>query len=156
MATYSERANAWQLLLLVHRELNRVLGRELTTRFGLTLPFYEALFYINNAGEPGLQIGQLAESLALEASTATRFVDRMEKSRLVRRRQGTIDRRATYVVLTRRGRTSFEDMRTAYEEVISERFAGLLSAEEGRSLNRALDRVLAAARSNGTGERETL
>lgn len=146
MTAYSDQLNAWQLILLVHRELNRSLSVELERRLGLSLPFYEVLFYVSNAGEAGLRIGQLADSLALEPSSATRLIDRMEQARLVRRRRGTIDRRATYVVLAKLGEKVLAEARARYVELIGVRFAAHLSQEEAQTLNQALDRVLAAAR----------
>ena len=68
------------------------------TPFGLTPPQY----FVFNAlcmGD-GVSFGELAERVALDTSTLTGIVDRMEGNELVERRQNPEDRRSVQVFLT--------------------------------------------------------
>jgi DNA-binding MarR family transcriptional regulator len=51
----------------------------------------------------GLRIGELADRVGVDDTTATRMADRLEELGLVERRHAAEDRRATVVTLTPRG-----------------------------------------------------
>jgi DNA-binding MarR family transcriptional regulator len=51
----------------------------------------------------GLRIGDLAAAMAIEETTATRLVDRLETMGVAKRRRGADDRRVTVVALTPKG-----------------------------------------------------
>lgn len=73
---------------------------------GITYPQYLVL---NVLGEDkDLTIGAIAERLALEPSTITPAVKRMESAGLVERRRGTKDERQVHVCLTETGKALFE------------------------------------------------
>jgi DNA-binding MarR family transcriptional regulator len=57
------------------------------------------------ADAASVRIGELAEHVGIDETTATRLVDRLEHMGLVERRDAIGDRRATLVVLTRSGKT---------------------------------------------------
>ena len=68
---------------------------------GLTYPQYLILLALWD--EDGLGVGALAERLALEPSTVTPLVKRLEAAGLVRRQRDTADERRVYVHLTADG-----------------------------------------------------
>jgi DNA-binding MarR family transcriptional regulator len=76
----------------------------------LTLPQWRALVLVG--GSPGSRIGELATSLGVSLPSASRLVRRMERSGLVLTARDEIDRRATNVVLTDRGRVVVSAVRT--------------------------------------------
>jgi len=92
--------------------------------------------------EPGrpIPMGQLAETLACDASNVTGLVDRLESRGLVRRRASEEDRRVKVLELTPTGvrlRTLLVDRMTAPPATLRR-----LSVAEQRSLVRILARLL--------------
>src|SRR5579864_4453107 len=88
------------------RELGSILaGRRLVASLGggsqLTPTKLRALDLLSESG--GLRIGDLAAGMAVDETTATRLVDRLEAMDVASRRRDPADRRATEVVLTRAG-----------------------------------------------------
>ena len=87
-----------------------------------------------------LPMGQLAETLACDASNVTGLVDRLESRGLVRRLPSTADRRVKVLVLTRTGsrlRALLLDRMTAPPAALER-----LSPREQRALERILTRLL--------------
>jgi DNA-binding MarR family transcriptional regulator len=92
--------------------------------------------------EPGhsIPMGQLAETLACDASNVTGLVDRLESRGLVRRRPSDADRRVKVLDLTPSGarlRTLLLDRICSPPSTL-----GRLSAREQRALVRLLKRLL--------------
>jgi DNA-binding MarR family transcriptional regulator len=87
-----------------------------------------------------IPMGQLAGTLACDASNVTGLVDRLESRGLVRRRLSKEDRRVKVLELTAEGarlRTLFLDRMTAPPPSL-----GRLSVQEQRTLVRILARLL--------------
>jgi DNA-binding MarR family transcriptional regulator len=70
---------------------------------GITYPQYLVLSALGE--EDGLTIGAIANRLALESSTVTPLVKRLEQARLVNRQRSQVDERHVQVRLTDAGRT---------------------------------------------------
>ncbi len=86
-------------------------------------------------------MGQIAESLACDASNVTGLVDRLESRGLVRRQASAGDRRIKVLELTEAGarlRSVVMERMTKPPEIL-----GRLSLEEQRELVRILKRLLA-------------
>ena len=70
----------------------------------------------------GLRIGELAERVGVDETTATRLADRLEEDGLAERRRDAADRRVTVVALTKEGRrlarAMAEQRRRFFEEVL--------------------------------------
>jgi DNA-binding MarR family transcriptional regulator len=90
--------------------------------------------------ERPIPMGQLAETLACDASNVTGLVDRLESRGLVRRRPSETDRRVKVLYLT----TSGSKLRALLVERMTAPPATLerLSAREQRELVRILSRLL--------------
>ena len=96
---------------------------------GLTLAEYEVLAIISDAGDDGLRMQELAETLHLSPSGVTRRVDGMVRQGLVVRRQCSDDRRGSYAMLTDDGwnrlreaaPTHVRGVRTHFVDRLSER-----------------------------------
>jgi DNA-binding MarR family transcriptional regulator len=98
------------------------------------------LLHLIEPGRP-LPMGQLAETLACDASNVTGLVDRLESRGLVRRRPSAADRRVKVLVLTPTG----SRLRGQLLERMTTPPATLerLSAREQQMLVRILTRLLA-------------
>ena len=101
--TEDDIAAATEALLMASRALVGIAARSLAGVNGITLPQYRALVVLTRPFV--VTVGDLAESLDIHPSTATRLCDRLERKGLARRRPGiSTDRRLTPVVLTAKGR----------------------------------------------------
>jgi DNA-binding MarR family transcriptional regulator len=91
--------------------------------------------------EDGLRMSELAGRASLSKQAMTTLVAAVERAGLVKRQQDPADRRATRVLLTRRGR----DLRPVAEGVLrdlNERAARSLTEAERRTLRRTLRKVM--------------
>jgi DNA-binding MarR family transcriptional regulator len=93
-------------LLVASRALVAVAARSLADIDDITLPQYRALIVLRN--HPGIAVTDLAEALDVHPSTATRLCDRLARKQLIRRAQGTQDRRSTELHLAADGRRLIE------------------------------------------------
>jgi DNA-binding MarR family transcriptional regulator len=98
----AELATCWRELgtILASRRLHASLHPELGAK--LTPSKVRALALIGESG--GLRIGELADRVGVDDTTATRMVDRLEELGVAERRGAEGDRRATLVGLTDEGR----------------------------------------------------
>jgi DNA-binding MarR family transcriptional regulator len=129
--------DAWQLLtqlFFAHRANLPTLAAELQLS-----PAQCHVLHLIEPGRP-IPMGQLAETLACDASNVTGLVDRIESRGLVRRRASEGDRRVKVLELTPTGarlRTLLLDRMTAPPATLRR-----LSVAEQRSLVRILARLL--------------
>ena len=91
---------------MASRALVAVAARSLADIDDITLPQYRALIVLRN--HPGIAVTDLAEALDVHPSTATRLCDRLARKQLIRRAQGTQDRRSTELHLAAAGRRLIE------------------------------------------------
>ena len=87
---------------------------------------------------------QLAESMVLSRSAATRFIDRMESAGLVERIQCLTDGRGTFVQLSPGGRKRLDRARPIHTRVIEEHFASQVSSHELATVQRVMTRLAGA------------
>jgi DNA-binding MarR family transcriptional regulator len=98
----AELSTCWRELgtLLASRRLHASLHPELGSK--LTPSKLRALALISESG--GLRIGELADRVGVDDTTATRMVDRLEELNFAERGGAEGDRRATQVQLTTEGK----------------------------------------------------
>ncbi len=100
--------------------------------FGATGPQWRALGAINRT--PGITQAALAAWLEVEAITAGRMVDRLEKAKLVERRADPADRRAWRLYLTPMAAPLMEQLQTCADTLIAETLGGISDAEHAHLL----------------------
>jgi DNA-binding MarR family transcriptional regulator len=133
----SDVCEAWQLLVrffFAQRAHLPTLAAELDLS-----PAQCHVLHLIEPGRP-LPMGQLAETLACDASNVTGLVDRLESRGLVRRRPSAADRRVRVLDLTPTGsrlRAILLDRMTTPPATL-----GRLSLREQRALVRILTRLL--------------
>lgn len=108
--------------------------------FGVTGPQWRALAAIRR--NPGTNQQALASWLEVEAITAARMIDRLEKLGLVQRHDDPADRRRWRLLLTPAADDLMEQMAGCAEHVIADAVAGLSEAEQ-QQLLALLERVRA-------------
>lgn len=89
------------LLTQAQGKVNNIF-RENLSQYGITPAQYVVLYYLWE--EDGLSPSQLSQLCALDASTITGLLTRMEKSDLIERRHSRNDRRGVHVFLSGKGR----------------------------------------------------
>jgi DNA-binding MarR family transcriptional regulator len=104
-------------------------------RFGLRRSTYSSLVVID--ANPGLNQGQLADSLAIERPNIVRIIDQLEAAKLVRRTRSAEDRRAYALQVTAKGSALQRQASQALADLDRVFWEGL-SDEDIRSLNRSL------------------
>jgi DNA-binding MarR family transcriptional regulator len=135
---------AWRQLLTVNRRVVDRLAKEMEDETRLPLAWYEVLLYLEEADEGRLRMHELADSLLLSRSAATRFVDRMERAGLLHRMSCTTDGRGTFVEATEAGRAAFAAAAPIHLRGIAEHFARHVARDEAAVLGEVLSRIAAA------------
>jgi DNA-binding MarR family transcriptional regulator len=134
----TQACEAWKLLMKLFFTQRADLPT-LAAEFDLSAAQCHVLHLIE-PNQP-VAMGQIAESLACDASNVTGLVDRLESRGLVRRQPSSGDRRIKVLELTQAGarlRSIVMERMTQPPEIL-----GRLSVEEQRELVRILKRLLA-------------
>lgn len=143
-----ERFAVWPMLLEAHAVLVDRLERDLEGNGGPPLAWYDVMVQLSAAPDGRLSMRELADSVLLSKSGVTRLVDRMSDAGYVERESCATDRRIVYARLTDKGRTIFEQTRPGHIDDVDRYFSSHLTTEEARVLQRALEKVVSAARAS--------
>jgi DNA-binding MarR family transcriptional regulator len=141
-----EALNAWRSLLQAHATVIREIEADLEERGLVPLEWYDLLIAIQSAPDHRLRMRDVADTLVLTRSNATRLVDRLETSDLMRRERLDTDRRGAVAVLTAKGRHALRRAWPTYARGINRYFVDRLAADELTTIDQALTRVQAATR----------
>jgi DNA-binding MarR family transcriptional regulator len=134
---------SWMALIRTHARLLDHVESQLREEHGLTLARYDVLAQLDLAGGR-LGLSELASSIALSPSGLSKLLDRMEASGLVRRNVDTSDARATFAVLTARGRTLVRKARTSHHAFLRDAFGKVLDDRDVADLTRVMGRLSAS------------
>lgn len=104
--------------------------RQVFSRHGMDSGEYDVLAALRRSGEPyRLTPTELYRSMIVTSATMTERVDRLERRRLIRRRNAPNDRRSILVELTPKGAASFESVHLDLLETEDQLLEGLNSKE---------------------------
>jgi DNA-binding MarR family transcriptional regulator len=87
-----------------------------------------------------LTMGELARRLGVTEKTVTGVVDRLEREGYLQRERDAVDRRVVHVLLTVKGRETFEVMGVQIEQKLTS-FLALLEPADRRDLFRILEKL---------------
>jgi DNA-binding MarR family transcriptional regulator len=132
---------AWRALLGTHAMVIRRLDAELQAERGLTLSGYEVLLRLRQAPNRRLRMSELAQSVLLSPSGATRVVDQLVKRGLAERCRGDIDGRSQMAVLTAAGLAELRAAAPVHVRGIREHFTGRLTGRQLEVIASALEVV---------------
>lgn len=107
-------------------DVSRLLRRAFDVRartIGVTRTQWRVLTTL--ARHEGVNQGQLADLVDVEAITLCRMVDRLSEAGLVERRADPTDRRAWLIYLTEQSRPILDELRSLADGLIEEALAGL-------------------------------
>jgi DNA-binding MarR family transcriptional regulator len=144
-AIAEQRLTAWRSLLDTHAVLIAGVAQAFAEEDLPPLTWYDVLSAVQRAPDHIARPRDIGCGVAMSRSGMTRLLDRIEAAGLVERRACDVDRRGTFVHLTKAGEAMLERMRPVYERELQVSFAGLLSDEEAETLSRLLARVGAGA-----------
>ena len=144
MGPTDARLDAWRTFLQAHARVVRELERELQAEQGLALTDYDVLVQLAAVEGRRLRMSELADRLLLSRSGVTRLVDRLVSAGLVERVSCDDDRRGQWAALTDAGVRRLREASPTHLRGIAEHFLDRLSADELRSLQASLDRVVAS------------
>jgi DNA-binding MarR family transcriptional regulator len=133
-----DEMRAWRRLMQIRFQLMGTLDRELQAAHGISMADYEVLITISDAGDKGLRMTDLAESLLLSPSGLTRRLDGLVRDGLVARQSCPSDRRGSYAVLTPEGRRRLEEAAPTHVDGVRRHFIDRLSREQLRAMADAL------------------
>ena len=127
---------------------NRINARLLNAH-DLSLAFFESLYFIDQAPNGTLRIGDLARSLRITVGATSKLVDRIAVTGLIRREFDADDRRASHVVLTDAGKQALAIASTTYTAELAALLDATFTADEQQHLHTLVKRLLATV---GNGE----
>ncbi|WP_199443534.1 MarR family winged helix-turn-helix transcriptional regulator [Umezawaea beigongshangensis] len=131
---------AWGGFLLAHDRLWRAMEAGLAST-GITMSEYSVLAALENAGDQGVRMSDLAALRLMSTGGFTRMADRLEKQDLITRRRSATDKRGFDVVITPTGRQLLDRARTRHLDDVRSMFVGRLSAEQLEQLRAIWERL---------------
>lgn len=131
-----ESIRTWLRLLSCETVIEQRLRSHFRSNFAVTLPQFDVLSELERADSP-LTMSKLSDELMVSNGNITGVVDRLEKSKLVKRVRASHDRRIQYIELTGKGRKDFDRMANRHAGWLDELFADL-SLDEMNQLQKVL------------------
>jgi len=129
----------WFTLVGCFTTVERALRRCLRNDFDLSLPRFDVLTALVTFPD-GLTMSELAAKLGVSKGNVTGVVGGLREQGLVDQTRRATDRRVLQVVITKTGKSAWEEMQAAYREVV-ETMLNELPAAESRQLAAALARL---------------
>ena len=111
---------------------------------GLSLAFFEALYFVGGAPDGTLRVGNLARALRITVGATSKLVDRVEAAGLMRRELDADDRRASRVALTAAGEQMLAAASVTYAAEVAAILDPALAADEQEQLHTLVQRLLTA------------
>jgi DNA-binding MarR family transcriptional regulator len=140
------RNACWRTFLTAHAAAIDRIERDLAEEGLMPLSWYDVLLALYEAPERKLRMHELAHAILVTRGGLTRLVARIEGAGLLRREPDPSDGRGLYAVLTEEGLEALRRTWPTYARGIAEHFGKHLNDAEVEILDRALRRVLLAAR----------
>jgi DNA-binding MarR family transcriptional regulator len=129
------------------RSLQRI-ERDVEAAIGLPMPSIELLININHEDGNRMRMSELADTLLLSRGGATRQVARLEESGYVVREIPPDDRRATYAVLTDKGRDLIDRAAPVLQQAVEDHYLSQLDEGELAGIRTASVKILRETGSN--------
>lgn len=135
---------SWNALLAVTKAVLRELDASLRAEVGLSVTEFDVLITLFNAPDRKLGMSELASKVMLSPSGLTHLVTRMERDRLLARKEDPTDRRKFFTVLTPTGDDRLRVARSTHNKVLRQTLLPHLHPQDRRTLAQ-LGRRLEAA-----------
>jgi DNA-binding MarR family transcriptional regulator len=113
------RLRLWIRLLRATRLIESEVRERFKSKFGATLPRFDVMAALYRRPD-GMLMSEISRFLMVSNGNVTGIVDRLVSDGFVVRAQRNGDRRTSFVSLTRKGLSAFEDMAAAHERWVDE------------------------------------
>jgi DNA-binding MarR family transcriptional regulator len=135
------RWHAWHAQAKMNARLIERLSDDMEREMGFPAAWFDVLA---NLSEGPRRMNELADELILSRGGATRLVARMEEAGYVERQIPPTDRRATFAVLTDKGRAAFETALPIHLELVEQAFSRHIEDADAEALMAVARRICAA------------
>ena len=132
---------AWHAQAKMNARLLELLSDQMAQAMGFPAAWFDVLA---NLSDGPLRMNELADELILSRGGATRLVARMEEAGFVERHIPPTDRRATFAVLTDKGRAAFEKALPIHLDLVDQGFSRHIEDHNAEALLAVAARVCAA------------
>lgn len=136
-----EELETWRAYLHATRLLLDELDRRLQEEAGLSLADYGLMSRLDEAGEEGLRMSDLADSTVFSRSRISHAADRLERAGWLRRRSCPTDRRGSYAALTAEGREKLARARPVHAETVDRHLLSVLDEQARTVLRESMESV---------------
>ena len=126
--------SAWRGLLRTHDALWKTLDAQLVRDSSMTLSAYEVLLLLEEAGESGVRMTQLAQTLGFSGGGLTRLADKLQAEGYIERRRPEADGRGQEASLTPAGRAKLKRVHVKHLRNVRAVFLDHVTAEEQQVL----------------------
>ena len=134
----AEEMAAWRAFVLANARIVKLLQAELEDEQGLSLPAYECLVRLSEAGDGRMRMSDLATVATLTPSGLTRLVDKLVADGLVERVRCESDARVVYAAITPAGTQRLKDAYPTHLRGVRQHFIDRLTPTQLASLHTAL------------------
>jgi DNA-binding MarR family transcriptional regulator len=132
---------AWHAQAKMNARLIELLSEQMEREMGFPAAWFDVLA---NLSDGPRRMNELADELILSRGGATRLVARMEEAGFVERQTPPTDRRATFAVLTGKGRAAFETALPIHLELVEKGFSRYIEDDDAQALLEVAARICAA------------
>ncbi|MDR2188347.1 MAG: MarR family transcriptional regulator [Azonexus sp.] len=126
-----EPQRMWLRLVSCYHLMEMGLRKELRAKFETTLPRFDLMSQLYRYPD-GLKMKDLSRLLLVTCGNITGLTDRLVEDGMVERRDNPEDRRAYHVILTAKGRKTFEAMAVDHKRWVGSALAGLAKEDQQR------------------------
>jgi DNA-binding MarR family transcriptional regulator len=144
---------AWRALLLAQNAVLRAIEDDLDRAGQIPLTWYDVLLELNAAQGRRLRMQDLAARTVLSRTRISRLVDELAAEGLVERAPDPTDKRASFALITAKGRNALRRAAPVYLAGIRGHFTDHLTPRERTQIARTLEKVTSAHAARPPGER---
>jgi DNA-binding MarR family transcriptional regulator len=132
---------AWRGMLEVHADVMRRLDAQMRAAHGLSVSAYEVLMFLGDAPAHRMRMSDLAQSVLLSRSGATRLVDRLVARGDVTRCVDSDDGRGLHAEITDAGLATLRAARATHHQGVREFFLNRLGDADQLTLGKIWARL---------------
>ncbi|MGH3331380.1 MAG: MarR family winged helix-turn-helix transcriptional regulator [Nocardioidaceae bacterium] len=136
-----KQQRSWRAYLVGTTLLMERLDRDLREHHNLSMPEYEILVRLSEAGNQRLRMAVLADSVSHSRSRVTHTVARLEKAGLVTRSACVSDGRGVEAAITDKGMAALEAAAPTHVEGVRRWLVDLASKEDFEAMGRVFNAV---------------
>lgn len=135
-----DRVQAWDAFRASHAHVKTAISLDLDRERDMQLAWFDVLHALAEAGGR-LRMQELALALAINKSSLTRLIDRIEEDGLVSREPDAADGRGTLAVLTKVGRERYRSVKPVYLRSLQRHFGAALADADVANISRAFTKL---------------